>query len=602
MLRAAHGVGLGLEASGSPASARDFDLFYAPGQSPDQLGCLRVEHREAVHVPRELGDHPRQLAPIRRLPLWREGDEGRRANGVCQSPTAADFSRDSAGYHRRDQQPEGRGQDVPATPRSPAATWVRALGVEQLGDRTRVGRTIQRRFGQAALAERQHRTFDRGPGAHRDFGAAVEADRPPLRSPAEEDLVQDDAEGPDVRADGGWLSCQNLRRHVVGRADEDRDPRGVGRVGRQAKVGEDQPAVLHSQEVVRLEVSVDDPCPVQRRQPGDHRLGVRQAVREWPRRRQAALQLLAQGAALGQLHGQELVSVGLADVEDAADVPVLNRSRQAQLAGEALVPFGIARQLGLEHLQSDHDLRGPIEHPQDDAAAALPDDLLDLIALREDGAALDVGGPLADERFTRDLGHAVLGPGPRAVVVRRLPHDARAKPSGIPPAFQSPTRLMGRQVSRREQSELGGSIDDRPHVRCHGRVGVRDSVEAVVRCRHELAGRPTGIAVHFGPSPDSAPSLHRPDGAGRRPSRRTGRIGLREIVGIPTPEGNPAHDQATVARRVEQDTSVVGRDGQARRDGARQDRSATGGVAGHDPPLVLQVDVEQRLAVRGADR
>jgi hypothetical protein len=189
---------------------------------------------------------------------------------------------------------------------------------------------------------------------------------------------------------------------------------------------QDQAAVFHPEQVVWLEVAVDDPRPVQRRQPRDHRLCIGQAVRERPRRRQTALQLLAQGAALGQLHGQELVPVRLADVEDPADVPMLNRPRQAQLAREALVPLGVARQLGLEHLQGHHDLRRPVEDPQDDAAAALPDDFFDLIALRQDRAALDVGGPLTDERFARDLGHAVLGPGARAVVIRRLPHDARA--------------------------------------------------------------------------------------------------------------------------------------------------------------------------------
>lgn len=64
--------------------------------------------------------------------------------------------------------------------------------------------------------------------------------------------------------------------------------------------------------------------------------------------------------------------VGFSNVEDSTDVAMLNGAAQAQLAGKPSLPLGVAGELGLEDLQGDDILRGPVEDAQHDPAPPLP--------------------------------------------------------------------------------------------------------------------------------------------------------------------------------------------------------------------------------------
>ena len=177
----------------------------------------------------------------------------------------------------------------------------------------------------------------------------------------------------------------------------------------RAEVRKHQPAVLHPEQVVGFEVAMNDARGVQGGQARDHRPRVGHFLLERPLQRPPALQLVTERATPRNLHRQKAVTIGLADVEDPADVRVLDRPPQPQLARKSLLPLGVAREFGLEDLQR-HDILGrPIEHPQDDSAPPLPDDVLDLISARQHRPPLDVRRPLSDEGLLlRHLGDAVL--------------------------------------------------------------------------------------------------------------------------------------------------------------------------------------------------
>ena len=155
--------------------------------------------------------------------------------------------------------------------------------------------------------------------------------RSPFRALAKEDLVQDDAEGPDVGTRGRRIAFADLGRHVVRRADEHADHRAVGEIGREPEVGQHEASVIHAQHVVGLDVAVDDARFVNRRQSGDHAGRVGESLGQRTQRL-VLLDEIAQRAAGRELHREEAVAVGVADVEDAADVRVANRAAEAQLA------------------------------------------------------------------------------------------------------------------------------------------------------------------------------------------------------------------------------------------------------------------------------
>src|SRR5262245_60031291 len=88
---------------------------------------------------------------------------------------------------------------------------------------------------------------------------------------------------------------------------------------------------------------------------------------------------------------------------------MLNRAAEAQLSSEPLLPAGIVGQPRLQNLDRDDSRRYAIECAQDDAAASLADDRLNLITASEQVPRLDLGSPLArDARLIRHGGDAAL--------------------------------------------------------------------------------------------------------------------------------------------------------------------------------------------------
>ena len=89
-------------------------------------------------------------------------------------------------------------------------------------------------------------------------------------------------------------------------------------------------------------------------------------------------------------------SCGLAEVEHADRVRVLQPRARLRLVVEALHPRRILRHLRVEHLQRDDAIDRDLARLVDDAHAALADALLDLVAAVDD---------LADERILRFRRH-----------------------------------------------------------------------------------------------------------------------------------------------------------------------------------------------------
>ena len=69
--------------------------------------------------------------------------------------------------------------------------------------------------------------------------------------------MKDHRQCPDVRATRRGLAGKNLGSHVVGSANQYRRAGRCRCVRRQTEVGQHQPAILHPEEVVGLEVSPD---------------------------------------------------------------------------------------------------------------------------------------------------------------------------------------------------------------------------------------------------------------------------------------------------------------------------------------------------------
>ena len=207
--------------------------------------------------------------------------------------------------------------------------------------------------------------------------------------------------------------------------------------------------------------------------PGDHTRRVREPFGQRTKRL-VLLDEIAQRAAGRELHRQEAVALGVADIEDAADVRVPDRSADAQLAREPLLPARVVRQPRLQNLDRHDRGRDAIERPQDDAAAALTEDRLDLIPTREHVSWLDLRSPLArDGGLFGDGGDAGLvvrleplrqrtnrcaSPGQRLAIFARLSKDSDAS--------------MLRKVSFPTKPELRRLLVDDPQVRVDGRLGI----------------------------------------------------------------------------------------------------------------------------------
>ena len=201
---------------------------------------------------------------------------------------------------------------------------------------------------------------DRGHDLH--HGAAPEGPS------ARDRLVEHRTEGKDVAARVDGAACRLLRRHVVRRAEDDaglrpslkrcRQPARLGALGdfrlgqlRQAEVEDlDVPVAAHH-EVFRLQIAMHDPGAVRRRQCRSHlhrnlqRLADRHAA---PAREQRA-----EGLALDELRGNEVVAVGQSHLVNRENVRMIERGGRLRLLLEPRQAFRILRVLVRQNLQRD---------------------------------------------------------------------------------------------------------------------------------------------------------------------------------------------------------------------------------------------------------
>jgi hypothetical protein len=212
-------------------------------------------------------------------------------------------------------------------------------------------------------------------------------------------LVEQDAASVDIASPVDLASAALLRGHVRGRADDraDAGERGLRHVGgRVVPAGstftdvEDlrDPEVEHlrslasrlerighEQDVLRLEVAVDDPFRVSRRERCAH-------LREHEHdahllHRPLAGERLEQVGALRQLHRDERLFALDAPVEDLDDVRVHQMRGRLRLSLEAAHDHGVTGQVLLEDLERDGAAALLIEGRVDGGHPALAEDLVD---------------------------------------------------------------------------------------------------------------------------------------------------------------------------------------------------------------------------------
>ena len=237
-----------------------------------------------------------------------------------------------------------------------------------------------------------HRRLERSP--HR---LAAEGRRPG------EELVDDDAQGEDVRPLVRRLGLDLLRRHVAGRADEHARTgersfdcrqlghcvRGERRAPGDAEVEYLDAVVRRDHDVSRLEIAVDDALRVRGGDGGSDPGGVgKGAIEREPGRGNGAIERHAGDV----LHDEEVDAAVLLDGVDRDAVRVIERRRGARFAEQAAGRFRIGRRR--QHLDRDrpiqHRIAGAIDRPHPAFTQA-----------RVDGVVQEGG---ADHEFMSGLG------------------------------------------------------------------------------------------------------------------------------------------------------------------------------------------------------
>ena len=197
--------------------------------------------------------------------------------------------------------------------------------------------------------------------------------------------VDETAERVDVRARGRLVATDELGREVVDRPQHlagQREHRVVLALG-QPEVGQPRDAVDVEQDVRGLDVAVNDSGAVQGVESRRHVGGDAHDVVE--RKRPLGVDALGDGDAGHELEREVVLAVGLARVEQADEVAVLDRARRARLAQQAADQSLVAREGRFEQLQSDDVAGLPVRRAEHLAHAALAQDRLD--AVWPDGVA-----------------------------------------------------------------------------------------------------------------------------------------------------------------------------------------------------------------------
>ena len=263
----------------------------------------------------------------------------------------------------------------------------------------------------ADLVERVGHVQVRSASARRDdLFREVLGDRPERRGAAEgrlahEEVMEQAADGVEVRAPVERLPARLLRRHVLGRpADEpghrERRPLVLDELG-DAEVADLHVlaplVVLHDHDVLRLQVPVNHAVVVRLLEREQH---LPDEVPDAPRGEGGLLvDDLEQVGPVEELHRdvERRAVVLLAVVEDLHGVRVREAARRAGLAMEAPLDLRVGRHVRVKHLQGDLSVEVGLRRRVDRAHRADADDGGDLVLARD---------RLADERI--DLFFTVL--------------------------------------------------------------------------------------------------------------------------------------------------------------------------------------------------
>src|SRR3989449_1624847 len=206
-------------------------------------------------------------------------------------------------------------------------------------------------------------------------------------------LVQQAAHGKEVGGRADRRVRDLLGRHVARRPH---DGAGTGELRRlqprDPEVHDLDAAVRGDAHVRRFDVAVDHAAVVgvrQRREHLDHDIEL-----ALERQRVVPTDDRAQVAAVHQLHRDEELVLGFAEVVDRDDVGVLQHAGGARLAQEALTDVGGAAHLGGEELEGDVAPQDGVVGLPHDAHGALADELVQL-ELAESPVLLGLGHPTA---------------------------------------------------------------------------------------------------------------------------------------------------------------------------------------------------------------
>ncbi len=245
------------------------------------------------------------------------------------------------------------------------------------------------------LEAREDRPLDRGVevgddrgGLDRPFVAVLARQlREPLAlegAPPRDELVDQEAERVDVAAGGDLAPLELLGRHVGGRPGAHVVARERLREAGQAEVGEADLALAVEHHVRGLQVAVEHALLVRRGEPRRHLPRDVQGLvlREPPDAAEERREVLP----VHELHRQEVLTLGLADVPHAADGRVRDLPRHAHLAVEALEAPGVALERARQELEGHGMLELQVVGAVDLAHPAAAEEADDAVALAEDGA------------------------------------------------------------------------------------------------------------------------------------------------------------------------------------------------------------------------
>ena len=197
-----------------------------------------------------------------------------------------------------------------------------------------------------------------------------------------QELVEDAAERVDVRLLVDRLAARLLGRDVVAGSHDragDRHPVDVERMG-DAEVGYLRAAVGVDQDVLGLDVAVDEPVLVRKREPaGDLERELDRLA--WVKGTFLVEELL-QVHPVDVFEDDELPTVLLAAVDHRDDVRMSELRDRASLAAEAFDVGVVARELLVEDLQRNGAFEQLVVRPIDARHATRADELLELVPAR----------------------------------------------------------------------------------------------------------------------------------------------------------------------------------------------------------------------------